>query len=71
MGKSATMTPQLVIDGTHQVVGSDKRAIENALLDAIKTPKPALDITVENRDGVVNASASDPRVCHPATRRSP
>jgi hypothetical protein len=53
-------TPQLVIDGTHQVVGSDKRAIEKALLESIKTPKPALNVAVSTTDGVVNAAASGP-----------
>jgi hypothetical protein len=53
-------TPQLVIDGMHQVVGSDKRAIEEALLEAIKTPKPALNVEVTSGDAVVNASASGP-----------
>ena len=53
-------TPQLVIDGAHQVVGSDKRAIEKALLESSKTPKPALAIEVTSDDGLVNASASGP-----------
>ena len=53
-------TPQLVVDGTHQVVGSDKRAIEQALRESIKTPKPSLTIELADAAGVVNASASGP-----------
>ena len=53
-------TPQLVIDGASQVVGSDKRAIEKALGDAAKKPKPALQVEAGYRDGVVHAAASGP-----------
>ena len=53
-------TPQLVIDGVSQVVGSDKRAIEKALGDAAKKPKPALQVDADYGDAVVNASASGP-----------
>ena len=53
-------TPQLVIDGTSQVIGSDKRAIEQALGNAAKTPKPALQVTAEYGDAIVNASAAGP-----------
>jgi len=53
-------TPQLVIDGVSQVVGSDKRAVEKALGDAAKKPKPALQVDADYGDAVVNASASGP-----------
>ena len=53
-------TPQLVIDGASQVVGSDKRAIEKALGEAAKKPKPALHVEADYGDAVVNASASGP-----------
>src|SRR5215217_9668299 len=29
-------TPQLIVDGAHEFIGSDKRAIEHAFLDAAK-----------------------------------
>ena len=50
-------TPQLVIDGASQVVGSDKRAIEKALGDAAKKPKPALQVEAGYLDGVVHAAS--------------
>jgi len=53
-------TPQLVIDGSREYIGSDKRAVENALLDSAKTPKPALHVEIAYGDGVVNVSASGP-----------
>ena len=40
------------------MIGSDKRAIEKALGDAVRTPKPALQVTAEYGDGIVNASAA-------------
>ena len=40
-------TPQLVIDGVSQVIGSDKGAIEKALRDAAKKPKPALHVEAD------------------------
>ena len=53
-------TPQIVIDGTREFVGSDKRAIERALTDAAKTPKPALNVTATVDDGSINMMASGP-----------
>jgi hypothetical protein len=53
-------TPQLVIDGSHEFVGSDKRAIERALSDAAKTPKPVLTVTVTIADGSLNLTAAGP-----------
>jgi hypothetical protein len=53
-------TPQLVVDGAREFVGSDKRAIERALADAAKTPKPALHVAVTTADGSLNMTASGP-----------
>jgi hypothetical protein len=53
-------TPQLVIDGTREFIGSDRRAIERALADGAKTPKPALEVTVRVVDGSMNIAASGP-----------
>ena len=53
-------TPQLVIDGTHEFVGSDKRAIERALTDAAKRPKPVLTVTATVADGSLNMTAAGP-----------
>jgi hypothetical protein len=53
-------TPQLIIDGSHEFIGSDQRSIERALRDAAKTPKPALQVQVTSGDGVVNVAASGP-----------
>ena len=51
-------TPQLIVDGTREFVGSDKRAIERALTDAAKTPKPALQVAVTTADGSLKITAS-------------
>jgi hypothetical protein len=56
----SVFTPQMVIDGTHQVIGSDKRAIEKAFIEAAKTPKPALHVEMAINDGALNMSASGP-----------
>jgi hypothetical protein len=53
-------TPQLVIDGTREFVGSDKRSIERALTDVAKTPKPALKVDASIADGSLNVTASGP-----------
>jgi hypothetical protein len=53
-------TPQLVIDGSRELVGSDKRAIERALTEAAKTPKPALTVTATVADGSLNLTAAGP-----------
>ena len=53
-------TPQLVIDGAREFVGSDKHAIEGALVSAAKTPKAALNVAVSGSDGVLNVEASGP-----------
>jgi hypothetical protein len=53
-------TPQLIVDGTREFVGSEKRAIERALTDAAKTPKPALHVAVTTTDGSLKMTASGP-----------
>lgn len=53
-------TPQLVIDGARELVGSDKRAIERALADLAKTPKPVLTVTATVADGSLNMAAAGP-----------
>jgi hypothetical protein len=53
-------TPQLVIDGAREFVGSDKRAIERALADAAKIPKPRIDLTATADGGRISMTASGP-----------
>jgi len=53
-------TPQLVVDGARELVGSDKRAIERALADQAKTPKPVLTVTATVADGSLNMAAAGP-----------
>jgi hypothetical protein len=53
-------TPQLVVDGTREFVGSDKRAIEHALSDAAKVPKPSMQIAISVADGSLTMTASGP-----------
>ncbi len=56
----SVFTPQLIVDGVSQVVGSDKRAIEKALQEAAKKPKLSLQVEVDYGDAVANASVSGP-----------
>ena len=53
-------TPQLVIDGREEYVGSDRRAIEKALRNAAKLTKPELKIVATNGGSSVTVSASGP-----------
>lgn len=53
-------TPQLVIDGSEQVVGSDRRAIERALRDASKRQKPPLTVVASEDNGTLQLGASGP-----------
>jgi hypothetical protein len=53
-------TPQLVIDGGHELIGSDQRSIERTLRDAAKVPKPPMQVQVTSGDGVLDVAASGP-----------
>ena len=53
-------TPQMVIDGTREFVGSDKQSIERALRGEAKGTKPALTVTAIETDSVITVSASGP-----------
>ena len=55
-------TPQLVIDGTAQFVGSDTAQLKRALTEAARVPKPALMITAAHSDKGLAVSASGPGV---------
>lgn len=51
-------TPQLIIDGGREAIGSDKRAIERALRDAAKVKKPELTIDLGAKGDEVSLTAS-------------
>lgn len=51
-------TPQLIVDGAREMVGSDKRAIAQALQDAGNTPKPELIVAARIADGAIEVTAS-------------
>ena len=54
-------TPQLVVDGTKQFVGSDVAALRKALTEAARTPKPPLRIAASFSDASTLAvSATGP-----------
>jgi hypothetical protein len=53
-------TPQLVIDGVREAVGSDERHIRRLLMSAAKTPKPRLTVEAQMRDGALSIAASGP-----------
>ena len=45
-GSTALYTPQMVVDGRMQFVGSQRMLAENAIASAIATPKAIVDVTV-------------------------
>ncbi|MDO8677093.1 MAG: DUF1223 domain-containing protein [Acidobacteriota bacterium] len=52
-------TPQLVIDGVSEAVGSDERNIRGMLVNAAKVPKPRLIVEASLKpDGTLHASVS-------------
>ena len=53
-------TPQLIIDGRQEFVGSDRRAIERALTNAAQQTKPGLEIAVNQTRTTLNLLASGP-----------
>ena len=57
MGVSEVYTPQIVVDGESQVLGSDRTAVLSAVRKAAASPKLELSISnVKQADGVVTAS---------------
>lgn len=55
-------TPQLVIDGSAQMVGTDAAELKRVLTEAARTPKAALNISVSLRDKALEVSASGPGI---------
>ena len=53
-------TPQLVVDGREQYVGSDRPSIERALRNAAKIAKPELKVAATQTGSTLNLSASGP-----------
>jgi hypothetical protein len=53
-------TPQLVVDGREEYVGSDRRSIERAMRNAAKNVKPELRIAVAENGPAFSISASGP-----------
>jgi hypothetical protein len=51
-------TPQLVIDGAREFVGSDRRSIERAFHDAGSKTKPELKVSVTNSGAALTIAAS-------------
>ena len=61
LGVADIFTPQLVIDGTVQMIGSDTAALKRALADAARRPKPPLIVTASlTANDEVTGSASGP-----------
>lgn len=60
-GVPDVFTPQLVVDGVTQMVGSDMDRLRKALTDAARTPKPTLIVGAEPEDAnAIVVSASGP-----------
>ena len=53
-------TPQLVIDGASEYVGSDRRSIERAIRSAGKQAKPALNVSGTESNGTLTVVTSGP-----------
>lgn len=53
-------TPQIVIDGTNEYVGSDRGSIERALKGAARQVKAALALSVTESNGTLTVAASGP-----------
>lgn len=53
-------TPQLVIDGVTEAVGSDERNVRRMLMTAAKAPKPRLTVEASVKDGALAVTASGP-----------
>lgn len=51
-------TPQLVIDGTHEFVGSDEGELKRVLAKAANTPKPQLRVALAAGDPGITVSVS-------------
>jgi hypothetical protein len=61
LGVADIFTPQLVIDGAVQLIGSDTAALKRALADASRKPKARLTIEASlAANGEVSGSASGP-----------
>jgi hypothetical protein len=56
----SSYTPQLVIDGASEFVGSDRRSIERALRTAAKEVKPTLRLSVTASNDTLTIAASGP-----------
>jgi hypothetical protein len=50
LSRGTVYTPQIVVDGVLDAVGSDKRAVERAIANAQSTPRPRLDIGLARAD---------------------
>ncbi|HEV2113624.1 MAG TPA: DUF1223 domain-containing protein [Terriglobales bacterium] len=51
LGLSSVYTPQMVVDGTSEFVGSDERRAESAIEKAASAPKVDIKVTGQSRDG--------------------
>lgn len=51
LGLSSVYTPQMVVDGTSEFVGSDERQAESAIEKAASAPKVDIKVTGQSRDG--------------------
>ncbi len=50
---SEVYTPQLVVDGRKQVIGSDGSSIERAIQESLRVPKVAVTVNAQKEDGAV------------------
>ena len=61
LGAGDVFTPQLIIDGTTPLIGSDTGALKRALAEASRVPKPRLTVEASlTASGDVSGSVSGP-----------
>ena len=71
LGVPEIFTPQLVIDGTTQLIGSDTAALERVLKDAARRPKPQLTVEASlSADGNLSGSVSGTGLATGAAERA-
>lgn len=56
----SSYTPQVVVDGREQYIGSDRQSVERALRNAAKIVKPELKLAATQTGSTLNLSASGP-----------
>jgi hypothetical protein len=57
LGRDGVYTPQMVVDGTREFVGSDARSAAQALAEAVKAPKIRVQLSAVSVDAMKGVAA--------------